>query len=48
MSAPYGDPAYAALTWHLGYQDRQFGVAGPSVLSALDSPPQAMIDAQTP
>lgn len=28
-----------------GYQGRQFGVAGPSVLPALEDPPQAMQDA---
>ena len=42
---------YDPTTWALGYQDRQFGLSGPSeqetasILNALHSPPEAMITA---
>lgn len=46
MSAPfYTNPAYNPETWSLGYQGRQFGVAGPSVYEALANPPEAMTTA---
>lgn len=45
MSAPAGDPAYKAATWSLGYQARQFGVAGPSIYEGLATPPAAMATA---
>lgn len=35
-------PAFNPVTWALGYQSRQFGVAGPSVLEALATPPDTM------
>jgi hypothetical protein len=51
VTAPAGDPAYAALTWKLGYQGRQFGQGEdpgprpPSVWAALAAPPAAMTTA---
>lgn len=45
MSAPFGDPRYDPDTWSLGYQMRQSGVAGPSVLAALATPPADMVTA---
>lgn len=35
-------PAYDPDVWALGYQARQFGVAGPSVAEALAAPPDNM------
>lgn len=50
MAASYGGPgtpppAYNPQVWALGYQARQFGVAGPSVLEALAEPSTAMATA---
>lgn len=38
-------PAYNPASWALGYQSRQFGVAGPSVAEALADPPTTMATA---
>lgn len=38
-------PAFNPVTWALGYQSRQFGVAGPSVAEALAAPPANMTTA---
>lgn len=35
-------PAFNPVTWALGYQSRQHGVAGPSVAEALAAPPTSM------
>jgi hypothetical protein len=50
MAASYGgpgtpSPALNPVTWALGYQSRQFGVAGPSVAEALADPPDSMTTA---
>jgi hypothetical protein len=50
MAASYGGPgtplpAFNPVTWALGYQARQFGVAGPSVAEALADPPANMTTA---
>ena len=50
MTAPVSNPhavsnPYNPNVWALGYQQRQFGVAGPSVLNALAEPPAAMVNA---
>jgi len=41
------NPANNPATWSLGYQARQFGVAGPSVLEGLANPPANMATAVT-
>lgn len=48
MTAPAGDAAYNPSTWSLGYQMRQFGVAGPDVIPAMSNPPTSMVNADHP
>lgn len=45
MTIKYSNPADNPATWSLGYQARQFGVAGPSILAALANPPSDMVTA---
>jgi hypothetical protein len=50
VTAPVSNPQalgnpYNPAVWAAGYQQRQFGVAGPSVLNALADPPDAMLNA---
>jgi hypothetical protein len=47
MAAPTDVEVSVALanTWKISYQNRQSGVAGPSVLDAMALPPTAMVTA---
>lgn len=49
MAAPTEIQRSVALrdTFVIGYQNRQFGVAGADVLLAMTNPPTAMVTAET-